>query len=487
MDQHLMTTQRRLTAAVMLLVATTGLALAQYPEDALRLGLSGPGVGARALSMGGAYTGVASDYSAIYWNPAGLAQMQYSEFSAGLSYLSTKDNSTFFGSAESYSNSATTLNSLGLVQKVPTVRGSLVLGFGFHRSANFLSGLSFTGFNPNSSIIQTYARDGAKYPSDLSDNIAYQTYLADFDTATGNFISPIANRVTQLAKVLESGGLNNWSIAAGVDIAPNVSLGLTLTYVAGSYHYERSYEEQDRAHVYEYDPARVTQYDMDYFTLDEYIDGDISGFNAKFGLLYRVPDRFRFGVTVKTPTSFSIEESYGTSARAYFDNGDIMPESKPFSTSDATKYGVRTPWVFGAGASVMLGALTLSGDVEYTDWTQMEFKDANSGVIAQNKDFKTLFRATADLRAGLEYEFPGGFRIRGGYAWNPSPYKDDPSAFDQKYLTGGLGIPLGGSTMLDLTYARGGWDTFRTNYNSTSRVDESITTHTILATFSHRF
>ena len=53
----------------------------------MRLGPPGTGVGARALGMGGAYTGVASDYSAIYWNPAGLAQMQYSEFSAGLSYL----------------------------------------------------------------------------------------------------------------------------------------------------------------------------------------------------------------------------------------------------------------------------------------------------------------------------------------------------------------------------------------------------------------
>jgi long-subunit fatty acid transport protein len=482
MDQDAMTTQRRLTAAVVLLVTAASMAMAQYPEDALRLGASGTGVGARALSMGGAYTGVANDYSAIYWNPAGLAQMQYSEFSAGLSYLSTKDNSTFFGSGESYANSATNMNTFGLVQKVPTVRGSLVLAFGYHRQANFLSGLSFTGFNPNSSIIQTWARDGARYPSDLSDNIAYQTYLADYDTASGNFISPITNRVTQLAKVLESGGLNNWSIAAGVDIAPNVALGLTLTYLSGTYHYERAYEEEDLANLHQTFP-----YDFKRLTLDEYIDGDISGFNAKFGLMYRVPDRFRLGVTVKTPTSFSIEESYGTSARAYFDNGDIKPDDQPYSSSDKTKYGVRTPWVFGAGASMIFGGFTLSGDIEYTDWTQMEFKDANTDVMAQNKDFKSLFRATADLSAGLEYEFPGGFRIRGGYAYKPSPYKDDPSAFDQKYLTGGLGIPLGGSTMLDLTYARGRWDTFRTNYNSTSRVDESITTNTILATFSHRF
>jgi hypothetical protein len=74
---------------------------AQFKEDALRLGIQGFGVGARALGMGNAYTGVASDYSAVFWNPAGLAQAQYGEFSFGLSYLSNNDNSTFFGQNDS--------------------------------------------------------------------------------------------------------------------------------------------------------------------------------------------------------------------------------------------------------------------------------------------------------------------------------------------------------------------------------------------------
>ena len=33
------------------------------------------GVGARALGMGGAFTGIADDPSAAYWNPAGLGQI----------------------------------------------------------------------------------------------------------------------------------------------------------------------------------------------------------------------------------------------------------------------------------------------------------------------------------------------------------------------------------------------------------------------------
>jgi hypothetical protein len=215
---------------------------AQYKEDALRLGVQGFGVGARALGMGNAYTGVASDYSALFWNPAGLAQARYGEFSFGLSYLNNKDNSTFFNQADTYTSSATNLNALGLVFPVPVRRGSLVFAFGYDRQNNFASGMAFEGFNPVSSIIQTWAPNGQKYPPDIT--LAEQLELAHADTVTGTFISPINGNVTQKGESTEKGGLNNWSVGGAVDLAKNLSVGVTLTYVAGSYRYDRNYHEQ---------------------------------------------------------------------------------------------------------------------------------------------------------------------------------------------------------------------------------------------------
>lgn len=60
---------------------------AQIPGDALRLATPGVGVGARALGIGNAYIGVSNDYSALYWNPAGLAQATHGEFQAGFFIL----------------------------------------------------------------------------------------------------------------------------------------------------------------------------------------------------------------------------------------------------------------------------------------------------------------------------------------------------------------------------------------------------------------
>lgn len=42
------------------------------------------GVGPRAVAMGGAFTALANDYTALYWNPAGMARMQNNE--VGFSY-----------------------------------------------------------------------------------------------------------------------------------------------------------------------------------------------------------------------------------------------------------------------------------------------------------------------------------------------------------------------------------------------------------------
>jgi hypothetical protein len=50
------------------------------------LGSSATGFGARAVGMGGAYTAIADDESAAYWNPAGVTQTSHFRFAAGGGY-----------------------------------------------------------------------------------------------------------------------------------------------------------------------------------------------------------------------------------------------------------------------------------------------------------------------------------------------------------------------------------------------------------------
>lgn len=458
---------------------------AQYPEDALRLSTPGVGVGARSLGLGMAYTGVANDFSATYWNPAGLGQLRMSEMTLGISHLSYGNTGTLYGTSQSFTNSATNLNSIGLVYPFPTTRGSLVFALGYERQSDFTTGVSFKGFNTNSSIIQSWAPNGAVYPSDLSNNIAYQLYLANLDTITGRFESFIDDSVTQSGRVLEGGGLNNVSVAGAIEAARNFYIGLTMNFLTGSYSYTRNYYEDDIHNIYSSDRL---PFDFNYLSALETVESDLSGFSAKMGILYRFNPKGRFGLTIKTPSWITVRETFSSEYQSDFDNGDHFVYPSGGAVSQRNEYDVTTPFVFGGGVSYNLGNAMLAGEIEYTDWTQMEFSNADASLLQYNSDIKEIYRPTANFKVGAEYEIPdANIRLRGGYAYLPSPYQGDSSSFAQKYITAGVGFIIENAIAIDIGYAHGFKDSFRYNYDATSTTTEKIKTNNFIATVTYRF
>ena len=61
------------------------------------------GVGGRALGMGGAYTALADDANAIYWNPAGLPGVEKREFQASHAELTQSTREDFLSYAQTTS------------------------------------------------------------------------------------------------------------------------------------------------------------------------------------------------------------------------------------------------------------------------------------------------------------------------------------------------------------------------------------------------
>ncbi|TAK67182.1 MAG: hypothetical protein EPO24_00740 [Bacteroidetes bacterium] len=469
---------KRILLSLLAIMLVTISSFSQFPEDALRLSLSGPGIGARSLGLGMTYTGIATDYTAAYWNPAGLAQIKRNEFSLGLSHFSYGNTSSFQGNSSSFTNSATNLNDVGLVYSFPTTQGSLVLAFGYGRSNDFTTGLSFSGDNPYSSMV----------PS-LDYDLAYELYLVD---SVGN--TPIQDSVEQQGRVLEDGGLNNWMISGAVEAAQNLFLGATLNFISGSYTYNRDFSEFD---VYDkYTAARFgADYAIDRWKVINTIDGDISGFTMRLGMLYKFNNRSRLGFNIKLPTSYTIREEYASEGTSTFDVPDQQGNySYYYRIPGATEYDVTTPFVFSGGFSIGSDDLILASDVEYTDWTQMKFK-GDPYLEQYNTDIKEIFTPTFNFHVGAEFHVPeSSLRLRGGFAYIPSPYKDDPTDYDQKYVTGGLGVLMADVLMLDLGFAHGFWETSHVNYQHynnagkpLSETKEKITTNNVMATISYRF
>jgi len=281
--------------------------------------------------------------------------------------------------------------------------------------------------------------------------------------------------------VLEDGGLSQWALSGSVEAAKGLALGLTLNLVSGSYTYTRNYMETDSHQIYRTFPWNFQELD-----LANTVSSDISGIGATFGLLYQWQEMLRVGLTLKTPTYYSVKENFKSDGSSYFKTGN--PSSYSYSIPGTGEYDVVSPFVFGGGASFTMVGLTVSGSAEYTDYTEMQFKNAPTSVMSENTTIKEIYRATTNLHVGAEYVIPGiGLRLRGGFMLRPSPYKGDPSSYDQKIVTAGLGFLIQDQLMLDLGYAHGTWNTYQVNYDATSRTDQSIATNNIIAGISYRF
>ena len=229
---------------------------------------------------------------------------------------------------------------------------------------------------------------------------------------------------------------------------------------------------------------------LNQFLWQSTIKDDITGFNALFGLMYRKPGLYRLGFTVKLPTVYEISETFTDDYSTIFKSDYVQ---YMMSTNGRTDYKVTTPTVLSGGISVQpLEWLLFAGDAEYTDWTQMEFTTDNPDLIQENRNIKNWMRETWNLRGGAEATiFDWGLILRAGIESKPSPWKGDPSSYNQLIYTAGIGILVDGNSTFNASFAFGSWNTFRDNYiwgsTPASRTSESVTTQTINVTFSHRF
>ncbi|MGH7599376.1 MAG: OmpP1/FadL family transporter [bacterium] len=405
------------------------------------------GIGTRALGMGGAYLGVADDYSASFWNPAGLAQIRRLEGFGTLSYLQRKNDISSAGVKSNDDLTSTQLNNIGLAYPVPTYQGSMVFGIGYHRVHPYDASLKF------------------------------------------RLINATPNDANQSWSILEEGGLNNWVFAGAVEVAPNISLGAALNIFTGNNDYTSRFTEIDDVgdRVPDFSEARF----------EDVVNSKYSGYNLRLGALYRPISFVRLGLTLTTPTYIT-----GTDKWRYNDT-TVDDQDSVFTDADAgeIKYKVRSPFSLAAGAAVNLPMLMVSGSVEWTDWSQtrylteppfevtgFQFDDERS---LANDSLRTNYRNTLRLRAGAEFTMPIlNLQFRAGGIYDPQIRKGLASAADRKFLTAGFGIFLDKQTRFDIALMHGEWteystlDDFSDDVYSTS---EKINYNKILASLAVRF
>ncbi|RPI02101.1 MAG: hypothetical protein EHM72_04985 [Calditrichaeota bacterium] len=424
--------------------------LAFSASDLSASGVDLTGVGARAQAMGGNYRSIANDWSAMYWNPAGLAftkglgvgasfefVMPTSSFTVGNSQYGNLTGQNWPFSA-AYRNERTNepqtffLPAAGITYNF----GKLAVGvgvwapFGLGSKWDILRTANNNLNNIPGKRFDTYS---TQYP-----NIEYESNLQIID------IHPtIAYKIS-----------DKLSVGAGASIILGDIFMRKPVYIQNPFLYNPNiyYALLAVAQVPEFMLRDMIRSPFDHLLTQAEMDGSGNGFGANFGLMFKPTKNLSIGATVQWYNDVSMDGQFENTF--YFpDVPDYTDITKAFADS-AFKGGMVTPDQYfilanyysgliqsegekevkadlplplkaGLGISYSgIRNLLLSADVAYSQWSawdQILITGANGETVA------TLDQNWQDaLRLGLGFELTAGAaKIRGGF------YSEGPAAVDE--------------------------------------------------------
>jgi len=366
------------------------------------------GVGSKAIGMGGAFRGLADDWSAAYWNPAGLTQIENSELNAMLVAITPRPeftpNITYGGLDVGYRNGQT---------RYPNDKTSFIPDF-----SGFVKLQGIKGITVGLAVFVPFGL-GSEWDlfnpvgMDLSHPFPWYDHKGDLSVI--DFHPAIAKAFGKL------------SLGAGVSIQ------------RGKVTFQKTYLR----------PSGIPAPHQN-LIIDSKMEGTGMGYGANFGLLYKLSDKLQFGLSGKTGTTLKLEgdaeqilytfanEDLRTillqnsltaadSAQIFF----LFAAENHTADPDATAK-IKTPADIGFGLAYKPSEkLTFSGEVAYTMWSSLDsiLIELNGrgpdGQPAQNSAIVLEWDNTLRFSVGAEYWMFKPFALRFGYYLDPSPVPDN--------------------------------------------------------------
>jgi long-chain fatty acid transport protein len=314
-------------------------------------GLNLNGNGSKANAMGGAFVGLANDFSAAYWNPAGLAQMTKASFS---------------------------------------LYGSDILPFGTYQ-------FDLAGVDAKSTF-KHYLIPAAGYFQPIGDKIVVGVYL---NTPSGAGATWCGDDLVNISE----GTAYDWSSKLGIfTISPSIAVKVTEQIMLGA------------TMDINYGMLKMAQYVQGLGQYSEDLKGWAVG--GTFGLLVKPVKQFSFGLTYKLPFTAKLKGCVDIPAAAYFE----LP-----TTDTGTREATWPQWLAAGIALKPTDKLTLTADVQYTNWKELQeipvtFTDAGwQTYFAPGAAYELLWKNTTQFRFGAEYLVSKSLALRAGYYVDPNP------------------------------------------------------------------
>jgi hypothetical protein len=407
--------------------------------------------------MGNSFVALADDYSAVYWNPAGLAFVPIREVRIGLEALKNAAGTEFGNTSSSSSNSRLTIGHAGLLRAIPTSQGGIALAVGYSNPYRLDNVYSYGGWD-------THTGEG---------RIGY--YFDSID-AQGDTLWDIVYPGQRLryadADVRGYGSLGMVNMAVGWQIAPSLGFGITVSPIIGRELSSYSFKTYKEGNL-------LFQNSL------EKIKRRYWGIDGRLGLMYAPAGIARIGLRIVAPQYIRMYQKYEFSDRIYGPESPIEDEATILTS------------ISGAlGASFELPFMVISTEGDF----RSPFPDAARGSP------QSYWRV--GFGGGVEVPIPVvPLVIRGGYSWHEpdffpykidwnDPYIDDfetgeASLFDHTtdihMITGGLAFLVKDYIALQASYAYSFWRYRVADSEWLNTIDEDHSYHRLIASFSFRY
>ncbi|HEY0054939.1 MAG TPA: hypothetical protein VGB63_06250, partial [Pedobacter sp.] len=281
-------------------------------------------------------------------------------------------------------------------------------------------------------------------PAGTLERMSYENFLIDYDPG-GYFSTTAVNPGSnfQNNRVFNSGSQSEFNLGIATNHSNKLYLGASISIASINYTSDREFTENGKTRTYSgQDPTFVNAgYSLDYRSYQETRG---SGFNAKFGAVYRASANFRLGASFISPTWYTLNDEFseGLDTRYTPANGSFIA---PYTNDDElypTDYNLRTPYRANLGAAIILSKIGLfSADVEYVDYASIKFaSDNQTADIDMRKDIRNDFASALNLRLGLEAKVTSAVQLRAGYNIQGNPYKG--SDYAANTFSAGLGYRI---------------------------------------------
>jgi hypothetical protein len=493
-----------------------------FAESALLFGRTQPGGSARIQGMGGAQVSLGGDYSSAYSNPGGLGMFNHSEVAVSPGYNFSNSSSSYLNSTTPGTQSNLNFQGLGVVIHHNKDNGKLrgtTFGITMNRTNDFNRTVVYNAVNPNSSIIDYFVNDanaastayGGLGPSQLFYNattagplyetptrLAYDQYLIDKQSAfiggndSTHYNSPVPanpNNPVQHEIVQTTGSQYQINLSYAVNLDNKVFLGLGIGLAAIDYQITRTYTE-----TFPQLPLNSLSFGQTLGTSTQ--SSLVGGINGTLGGIYRPVDFFQFGLSIATPTYYSLTDTYDAALATNWNTaafnsiypGASVPTSASAIDEQTFSYNLTTPWRYSGGVTFFIlkyGFIT--ADLEYDKYGGSRYSGASDGssFAPDNQDIQASYRSVLNKRIGAEYRLKK-FRFRAGYSVMPDPYKTGQNNIDSQIQSFSVGAGYRANKYyIDLAGIQRTGTTSYIPYNGASQVISNNTINTIMVTFGY--